>query len=88
MRWGAQRWGWEAQQGEQSLTVLLVGSRSPSVQQRALLCHALWDGDQVLQWPRSTFPYEEGAAFALEDCVGKGEDVGWVSVCVLQLYPY
>lgn len=46
-------------------------SRSPSVQQRALLRHALWDGDQILQWPRSALPHEEGAALALEDCAGK-----------------
>lgn len=60
--------------------MVLCGSRSPPVQQRALLCHALWDGDQILQWPRSTFPHEEGAASALEDCAGKERlwDVGCV----------
>lgn len=51
--------------------LLPCGSRSPPVQQRALLCDALWDGDQVLQRPRSSLPYEEGAAPALEDCAGK-----------------
>jgi len=50
---------------------LPCGSRSPPVQQRALLRHALWDGDQILQRPRSALPHEEGAALALEDCAGK-----------------
>lgn len=56
------------------------GSRSPPVQQRTLLRHALWDGDQILQRPRSALPHEEGAASALEDCAGKEGpwDVGGV----------
>ena len=62
----------EVKTGTRNAWLLLpCGSRSPPVQQRALLRHALWHGDQILQRPRSALPHEEGAALALEDCAGK-----------------
>lgn len=50
---------------------LVIKSRFTSVQQRADLCHALWNGYQVLQRPCPTLSHEEGVAAAVEEHTGE-----------------
>lgn len=65
-----------------------LSPRLSSVQQRAHLCHAFWHGDQVLQWPRTPLPHEEGSSAAVEEHTGERGIVSYLAnfgYCVSQV---